>query len=240
MPREHGEGGEFVETVTLDDVLGVLDAVRGPVVFSADVADELDCSRETARRKLEELHERGDLDRRKVARRVVYWPTDHSERREGAENRIENNAADTTAKDDEQQAGTEPRRDDASAREGGRDDAERILRELDLPGQGSKLDARIDALTTMYVCLKERRDAISKDDLLALVDADAVGYASPASFWNNCVKANTSQGRDRNALGALPGVESLGNGTYRYVSEDADQDDAMSGGVYDPVADLEE
>lgn len=73
MPREHGESGEFVETITLADVLGVFDAVDGPVVLSADVADTLDCSRETARRKLETLHDRGELERRKVARRVIYW-----------------------------------------------------------------------------------------------------------------------------------------------------------------------
>jgi hypothetical protein len=75
MPREHGDSGEFVETVTLDDVRGVFDEVRGPVVLSADVADALDCSRETARRKLEELYEQGEVDRRKVSRRVIYWHT---------------------------------------------------------------------------------------------------------------------------------------------------------------------
>jgi hypothetical protein len=73
MPREHGESGEFVETTTLDDVLNVLDAVEGPVVLSADVADHLGVSRETARRKLNALHDREELARRKVARRVVYW-----------------------------------------------------------------------------------------------------------------------------------------------------------------------
>jgi len=78
MPREHGESGEFVETTTLDDVLGVLDAVDGPVVLSADVADHLGVSRETARRKLKALYDRGDLDRRKVARRVVYWRPEES------------------------------------------------------------------------------------------------------------------------------------------------------------------
>lgn len=76
MPREHGEKGEFVETITLGDVLEVFDDVRGPVVLSADVADRLECSRETARRKLERLYDRGELDRRKVARRVIYWRPD--------------------------------------------------------------------------------------------------------------------------------------------------------------------
>jgi|APHM01.1.fsa_nt_gi hypothetical protein len=73
MPREHGDEGEFVETVTLDDVRRVFDDTRGPVVLSADVAAECECSRETARRKLQELHDLGELSRRKVSNRMVYW-----------------------------------------------------------------------------------------------------------------------------------------------------------------------
>ncbi|AEN07949.1 hypothetical protein Halar_0014 (plasmid) [halophilic archaeon DL31] len=73
MPREHGDDGAYVETVPLERVLEEFDAVDGPVILSADVADALGCSRETARRKLQQLYERGDLDRRKVSRRVIYW-----------------------------------------------------------------------------------------------------------------------------------------------------------------------
>lgn len=79
MPREHGDGGEYVETVTLDDVRAVFDDVRGPVVLSADVSDALGCSRETARRKLAALYDRGDIDRRKVSRRVLYWRPESGE-----------------------------------------------------------------------------------------------------------------------------------------------------------------
>ena len=73
MPRKHGDDGEYVETVTLDDVWAVFDEVRGPVVLSVDVSDALGCSRETARRKLGALYNRGRVDRRKVSRRVFYW-----------------------------------------------------------------------------------------------------------------------------------------------------------------------
>jgi hypothetical protein len=79
MPREHGDGGEYVETVTLDDVRAVFDDVRGPVVLSADVSDALGCSRETARRKLGALYDRGEVDRRKVSRRVIYWRADDAD-----------------------------------------------------------------------------------------------------------------------------------------------------------------
>jgi len=73
MSREREDTGRYTETVTLDDVLGVFGGVDGPVVTSGDVADALDCSRETARRKLRTLEERGRLASRKTAGRVVWW-----------------------------------------------------------------------------------------------------------------------------------------------------------------------
>jgi hypothetical protein len=76
MVKERGGTGQYVETTTLDAVLGVFEDVRGPVVTSADVADALDCSRDTARRKLAELHREGEVDRRETAGRVVWWLPD--------------------------------------------------------------------------------------------------------------------------------------------------------------------
>ena len=77
MPREHGESGEFVETVTLEDVVGVFEMVRGPVITSRDVADALDCSIESARQKLTRLHDQNRIERRKLGkRRVVWWLAD--------------------------------------------------------------------------------------------------------------------------------------------------------------------
>ena len=79
MERKRSEGGEFVESVTLNAVLGVFDAVKGPVVTSGDVADALGCSRETARRKLRQLHREDRVDQRKTAGRVVWWLTDDTD-----------------------------------------------------------------------------------------------------------------------------------------------------------------
>jgi len=73
---ERGDGGRYSETVALDDVLGVFEAVDGPVVMSGDVAEHLDCSRETARRKLRALEEQGRVAGRKTAGRVVWWLVD--------------------------------------------------------------------------------------------------------------------------------------------------------------------
>lgn len=73
MSRERNDTGQYTETVTLDDVLGVFEAVAGPIVTSGDVAETLDCSRETARRKLRTLEEQEYLASRKTAGRVVWW-----------------------------------------------------------------------------------------------------------------------------------------------------------------------
>lgn len=70
---DRGDAGRFTETVTPGDVLDVFDAVEGPVVTSGDVAEALDCSRETARRKLRRLEEDGRLRSRTTAGRVVWW-----------------------------------------------------------------------------------------------------------------------------------------------------------------------
>lgn len=79
MPKERGSDGQYRTTVSREDVLGVFDAVRGPVVTSADVADALDVTRETARRKLNALVDDDTLAKRKTAGRVVYWRTADAE-----------------------------------------------------------------------------------------------------------------------------------------------------------------
>ena len=56
--------------------LDTLDAVDGPVVTSADVADAVDCSRETACRKLRALGDRGAVASQETAGRVVWWRTE--------------------------------------------------------------------------------------------------------------------------------------------------------------------
>ena len=79
MSREHGKGGKYIETIPPERILGVFDMVDGPVILSTDVADALDCSGETARRKLQQLHEQRELKRRKVSRRVIYWRVEESD-----------------------------------------------------------------------------------------------------------------------------------------------------------------
>lgn len=76
MSRDRDEHGQFTEQVSLSDVLGVFDAVDGPVITSGDVASVTDCSDDSARRKLERLYDQGRVGRRKTAGRIVYWRLD--------------------------------------------------------------------------------------------------------------------------------------------------------------------
>ena len=73
MSKRRGDSGQFTTSVTLDDVLRVFERVEGPVVTSGDVAEALDCSRETARQKLRTLEDQDYLASRKTAGRVVWW-----------------------------------------------------------------------------------------------------------------------------------------------------------------------
>lgn len=73
MSRERDDAGRYTESVSTAAVLGVFDAIDGPVVTSADVADALGCSRETARRRLSDLEDTGHLASRRTAGRVVWW-----------------------------------------------------------------------------------------------------------------------------------------------------------------------
>jgi len=76
MSKNRDEKGQFTEEVALSAVLAVFDTVPGPVVTTGDVASVTGCSNDSARRKLEELHQQGSLGRRKTAGRVVYWKRD--------------------------------------------------------------------------------------------------------------------------------------------------------------------
>lgn len=75
VDRERAPSGEFVETVSLEDVLDIFNEVRGPVITSSDVAAAFDFTTEAARQKLTRLYDQGKVDRRKTGRTVVYWRT---------------------------------------------------------------------------------------------------------------------------------------------------------------------
>jgi predicted ArsR family transcriptional regulator len=209
--RERTDSGTFVETVTLDDVLGVFNKVRGPVITSSDVAEQLECSTEAARQKLTRLYARGEVDKRKTGRTTVWWHTggdritpderaveeDAERARERREKRGENQAGSTT--DDAEQPAETP-------------EATAWMPDLrnTLPGKGDNLDGRVQAVRDIHDYLKEHGEG-KRGDFEAVVDVQATGYDSFQSFWTNCIN-------DTGVLKELPGVKAPGEGghTYRY------------------------
>ena len=205
MPREHGDDGTYVETVPLGRVLEVFDAVDGPVILSADVADELGCSRETARRKLQQLHDRGDLARRKVSRRVIYWRADESDTfgGEGLRGDPETTLADKSGEDgaranvgdDATDTPPDPPADAHGAERAAEGDAladavDAVAEDV-LPGSGAKLEARREALHAAVEYLREH-GAATPSDFQTDVYPDHPGrYTAgddPAySWWTNCI-----------------------------------------------------
>lgn len=75
---ERSSTGTFTSTVSAADVLDLFDAVEGPVLGSGDVAENLHCTRDTARRKLDVLEDRGLVASRMVGRTKVFWPVNRS------------------------------------------------------------------------------------------------------------------------------------------------------------------
>ena len=77
--RKRDASGRFADSITGGDVLGVFEAVAGPVVTSTDVGDVLGVSTEAARQHLNKLVSDGPLRRRKTGRTVVYWDADSAD-----------------------------------------------------------------------------------------------------------------------------------------------------------------
>ena len=79
MSQHRDERGQFSEEVTVGEVLDVFETVEGPVITSGDVATAIGCSRDSARRKLKQLYDRGQVGRRKASGRIIYWRRDASD-----------------------------------------------------------------------------------------------------------------------------------------------------------------
>ena len=70
------EKGQYVETVTEEDILELVSEIPGPVITTTDVADAFDITTEGARRKLNDLCESEVMNRRKTGQTRIYWSTD--------------------------------------------------------------------------------------------------------------------------------------------------------------------
>jgi predicted nucleotidyltransferase len=71
--RQRTETGEYVETVTAEKVLSVLESIATPVATATEVGEKIGCTGQAARKKLDQLHDTGDVERKTVGARAVVW-----------------------------------------------------------------------------------------------------------------------------------------------------------------------
>lgn len=228
MPKQRGETGQFVETVTLEDVLEVFDEVEGPpVVTSADVADATGVSRDSARRKLEELEERGEVDSRRTAGRVLYWRTadvrgDPEPRalQEPARDDIAPSGSSPTDGPDAVDAGGERREEPGEPTRTG-EAAPRALGDLQFPA-GRDPEACVDAVLAARAHLRENGPATMRQIVAEVMPDHPLGYDVPeiedgelvperyrGAWWRKVV---------RPGLKACPDVDApAGGGAWRYT-----------------------
>ncbi|MDY6765386.1 MAG: hypothetical protein SV377_06875 [Halobacteria archaeon] len=74
MSQPRNEKGHFEEKVTEQDILKVFDKVDEPVLTTSDVADSVEIGHDAVYTKLQKMHEKDLLGKKKTgARSVVWW-----------------------------------------------------------------------------------------------------------------------------------------------------------------------
>lgn len=61
--------------LTVSKIDCVFDKVRGPTITTTDVTEHVNCTRESAQEKLQQLNDRRYIARREVGRRELWWRT---------------------------------------------------------------------------------------------------------------------------------------------------------------------
>lgn len=73
MGQERDGEGKYRAEYTTEDVLSVFETASLPVLTAPEVAENIGCSRVTARNRLEELVDAGRLQRKEVGGRAVVY-----------------------------------------------------------------------------------------------------------------------------------------------------------------------
>lgn len=235
MPdRERTDDGTFRETVTLDAALAVFDDVRGPVVTSSDVSEALGCSTEAARQKLATLYERGEVDKRKTGRTMVYWRTG-GERITPDERAVEEDAERAHERDDTRAEGQADQSDPTPSTPAETDtDGDVIGRAV---GALDTTEARREAVRGCIAYLQTHGTGQKSEFVDAVYSEHPAGYGSSGGWWNKIGKEFLQSAAED--IPALTPPQTEGSHTWRWTGEEDSDDDAMSGGVYDPVQEFE-
>ncbi|MFC6616330.1 hypothetical protein ACFQAS_15685 [Halopenitus salinus] len=200
MPeRKRTEAGTFVETVTLEDVRDVFDEIRGPVVTSSDVSDRLGCTTEAARQKLTRLYDRGEVDKRKTGRTVIYWRAGEEDARADAVEPAAETPADAT---NAESGRTRDESDDLA------EEVRQYLEETDTP---PKTEHGRSAVLDVFRYLREHGTTKTGELQDEIYPEYTDEWGSARTMWNAL---------DR-YLGDVPGIAKGGYGEWTYTGDDA-------------------
>jgi hypothetical protein len=162
--RERNASGEFTGRIPAEAALDAFEARDDAArpLTADDVMDALECSRRTAHNKLNALVEAGTLETRKIgARGRVWWrpiPAEEVPKTDG-----------TAARAGETQRSSE---------------AERAIRNAELPGSGATLEARREALAAAYEYLTSHPSATKSDFLEEVYPDHPAAFETPEGWWN--------------------------------------------------------
>ncbi|WP_224450477.1 HTH domain-containing protein [Haloprofundus salilacus] len=73
MDRKRDDEGRYSTQITPENVLQILRDADTPVLTAKQIAEELGCSSEAARQKLQSLYENCDVGKMNVGARAVVW-----------------------------------------------------------------------------------------------------------------------------------------------------------------------
>ena len=194
---DRDDEGRFSASVSDEAVLDAV-ATAAPVGTS-DVAEELGLTRQAADYRLRRLREAGRVEADTIGGALA-WSV--SERQD-----LTHLSSDSTKSEDGAV------REDLTEVRTGEDDLDARIRALDVPGSGTRLDARVAAAVRLVEYLEAEGEATA-EELKARLDADDVGYASVESYWANFI-------RGAGVLKSIAEVEAPGKGekVYRYRTD---------------------
>lgn len=177
--RDRDDRGQYADRIPPEAALEAFEEREdlGRPLTAADVMDALDCSRRTAHNKLNALVDDGLLETRKIgARGRVWWiPIPSSEFETANEGLVG------------------APEEDGEVVEGVRT----AVRNADLPGTGTTLEARREALFAAYKYLAENPTAARSDFLENVYPDHPAGFETADGWWNAI----------QPALKQLPGVD---------------------------------
>lgn len=175
--RDRNSHGQYADRIPATAALEAFDERDdlGRPLTADDVMDHLECSRRTAHNKLNALVEDGALETRKVgARGRVWWvPMDAEPEPASASS----------------ETGTEAQAPPA--------DVQDAMAAVDLPGSGSTLQARREALLASYRYLIDNPSARKSDFLENVYPDHPAAFETDEGWWNAI----------QPALKELPGVD---------------------------------